>query len=121
MDLLTSKQSEILDLLCSMTSDYQKFDEFAFYNHPLCAGMQYDSIAEICRSLEEEKYIRDLNIDTEETVRFLVVTHKGRNYKEYQRIEKRERWKERFCGAIVTLIIWAIKELTVWLLQPPIQ
>ena len=39
----------------------------------------------------------------------------GLKYKELNRLERRERWKERFIGAGVTILVWALQELIKYL------
>lgn len=115
MGLLIDQERSVLDALLSLSPEYQPFDNFSFYNHPVCMEMNYDAIAEICRSLDDKKYIRDLKIDDTETIHSLVITQMGRNYKEYQRLEKRERWRERawgfVSGAIIASIPWLLTNL----------
>ena len=45
----------------------------------------------------------------------IALTQNGRKYKEIGRLERRERWKERFIGAGVTIFIWALQELIKYL------
>ena len=121
MYLLTKDEKTILDILLLLFPKGEKFNDFCFYNHADIANFPYDYVAEVCRSLYDRGFLRELEVNDSETVTHLVIDYKGRSYKEDCLLNGKELWKQRLYGALVTVIIWAVKEIAVLLLQSPAQ
>lgn len=46
----------------------------------------------------------------------IALTQRGACFDEIDRLERRERWKERLVGAVITVAIWGLQEVVKFLL-----
>lgn len=115
--MFTAGQRYTLDVLITAFPPGSDFASDTFYSNLRLeqAGVAFDEVPEICRSLEAVGCLSCLSISRSGLVDYLRLETKGRHYKELERMERQAKWKERFIGAGFTLAIWGIKELIMWL------
>ena len=86
------------------------------YSYPyLCEvlSLDEDSMFPVVKNLVEKglaEYAYAINSRGRRDVG-IALKQDGLKYKELNHLERRERWKERFIGAGVTILIWALQEL----------
>lgn len=115
--MLTKRQIYYLDILNKMFPYGTPYEELAFYNSKPGIEINFPEFAEICRSLEESKHIRNLNINGQDVVEDLEITHLGRNYHELQKLSSRERWLERLTGFVIGVFSGIITSVAIALVR----
>ena len=117
--LLTDDQCYILDLLIEMEKN-NSFSPGAFYRHfSVEQGKEefyYCRIADACESLQRSGFFKSLEIDDSRSILGYKLTHEGYNYKKYNHLETKERWKERGWGFLSATAVAIIARLIEFLL-----
>ena len=111
--MLIARQRYILDVLIDTFPPGKDFNSQTFYAnlHLAPQNIEFDEVSEICRSLESDGYISGLKLSGTGLVDNLRLEVKGRHYKKF----RWQVWKERLIGAGITLTVWGIQKVIVWL------
>ena len=104
---------------CYLSDEWNEYGDLTIDD--LCKAVQKDQMAVLSavRYLVDAKYAEYFNLRTSSGPLPICfqLTHMGLAYRENKRLTSRERWKERFIGAGVTLLIWAIQEFVKYLAE----
>lgn len=112
--MFTPKQRCIMDVLNTAFPPGTNFNSGLFYSklHLQQHGIAFEEVTEICRSLEAEGCISHLLVTRSGLVDNLRIETRGRDYKEFERLENQAKWKERLWGFLVGAVTATIP----WLL-----
>lgn len=101
---LTKIQRDILDCVSSMPS--YSWDGLL----SLLPKYSPQDIYSACVALVPE-YASTVSPTINGKIAMIVLTHQGKHYRELDRLETKERWKERAWGFICGLALWGVQEL----------
>jgi len=122
LDALSKKILEQMRVDFSSSNDtYYDFDEDL---DMLAEKISSDgeSVHKAVRYLEELGYIEYGRSSVSNTVMYFLLSHKGLHQKELDRLEIKERWKERLWGFISGVLVTVLAALIIsWFSQAPAQ
>lgn len=103
---------------CSLSDEWNEYGDLTIDD--LCKAVQKDETAVLAavRYLVDAKYAEYFNLRTSNGPLPICfqLSHMGLAYRENKRLTSKERWKERFIGVGMGLLIWAIQEFVKYLL-----
>ena len=100
---IDSESSEFLDCLISGRPDYGR-GVFSYDYLSELLGMADDDVIRICKALAKQGLVEFARYSTGADMG-VALTQKGKTYKELQRLETKERWKERLYGFVSGVLI----------------
>ena len=110
--LLDKETKRVLDTIMAAQPDNPRNS----YSYPyLCEvlALDEDDMFPVVKNLVEKGLAEYAYVVSGQKRRDVGIALKqdGLKYKELNRLERRERWKERFIGAGVTILVWILQEL----------
>jgi len=115
--VLTKKQKQVLDFLNTICPYGSSFCSLQFYNSKLICSMPFDEVSSVCDALQDGGYLRGLIISDTNRVTSLELTYKGRNRREFQRLNLLAILKEQGIVALLGAIAGVAGTLLVQILS----
>ena len=116
MSFIMRDEKLVLDALIATTPNFEKYNEWKFYDQCTIGHLSVDTVAHIIRDLEAKGMVFALDISSENIVNRVSLTYPGMYYKKFQWLARRDFLMRSILIPIaVSLLTTALTALVAWL------